>query len=311
MRHPTVLNINVGNLAGHEYDYDLFALGYESRGVSFLSDLANKPKKRIAFGFNHGVGGAYAKNKELFLKNNTEIIEGVSDSNFDAQLQSAISQLPQDGCKFFVDISCFSRFRLAAIVSYFFKLSDQISGSISVDFFYTIAKFSPPDISLKPNTIIGPAHSSFAGWSVGRSSSTVAIVGLGYEQDQALGVVEYLQAGEVWAFTPVSPIVAFEKSVISANKLLMEEIQSHHLIDYDVTQPKAVINSLESVIRGLDSNNGVVLIPFGPKIFVLACLIVASMRKNVAVWRVSQGPTIEPKDSKASKVKVGMRMIFQ
>ncbi|WP_459575656.1 hypothetical protein [Cupriavidus sp. 8B] len=294
-----------------EYDVSIFALGFESRAVSILPSIVERTKSSVALGFSHGHKLSYERNQQAFNDAKTRIIDNLSDLEFEEVFQNEICLLNVEvPTSIFIDISCFSRFRLAAIVHGLFDRAHRFEAGLTVDFAYSLAKFEKPISSRRPNTVVGPAHRAFAGWSQGGYSSTAAVLGLGYEQDQALGVVEFLQAGEVWAFSPNSPVEEYKPEVEKANELLLSEIPRSRVLEYDVCAPTSVIARLESVVRGLGDEHSVVLVPFGPKIFVLCSLIAAVVRSDVAVWRVSQGTTIEPSDRQASEVSVGLRLVF-
>lgn len=309
---PTFSNLTQEDWSQSDYDLAIFALGFESRAVNIFSAIAGRSKRTIALGFNHGHELAYGSNRTAFQSANVTIEDDLSDQNFEDVLRGEVDALSRHTHKtVFVDVSCFSRFRLAAIVHKFFSRSHEFAGGLTVDFAYSIARFEKPKTVNQPNTIVGPAHHAFAGWSQGGYSSTAAVLGLGYEQDQALGVVEFLQAGEIWAFAPNSPISEYKPEVEQANHLLLSEMPAGRVLQYDVCSPKSVLATLESVVRGLGDSHSVVLVPFGPKIFVLCSLIVAAMRGDLAVWRVSQGSTINPTDRLASAVTVGLRVSFR
>ncbi|MFY3977188.1 hypothetical protein ACOTHX_13410 [Achromobacter xylosoxidans] len=293
------------------YDIAIFALGFEARGTNLVAEVLKDATKAAAIGFNHGRDKAYDSNREFFLKSGVKIFDSIDDAKFESILAQILEHL-DDGVarSVFVDISCFSRVRLATIVYVLFSLASKRRSALTVDFAYSLAKFEKPNPERYPNTVVGPAHQAFAGWSQGGYSSTAAVLGLGYEQDQALGVVEYLQAGEVWAFSPNSPINEYKPEVKRANDLLLSEIPPRQVIEYDVCAPASIVATLESVVRGLGNDHSVVLVPFGPKIFVLCSLIVAAMRRDVAVWRVSQGSHISPQDRYASEEAFGLRLFF-
>ncbi|MCD2511578.1 hypothetical protein [Comamonas endophytica] len=307
---PKVVSIEEADWQKGNYDISVFALGFESRSTSFLGKV--NAKGAIAYGFDHGHQMEYELNLKLFQSAGVEVLDFLSDNDFEVAFRQTLSALPDDNQKkIFVDVSCFTRFRLAAIVHELFIHAGSRHQDLVVDFAYAVAKFEKPSIFRQPNTVVGPAHRAFAGWSQGNYSSTATILGLGYEQDQAIGVVEYLQSGEVWAFSPISPVDEYKPAVAKANELLLSEIPPSHVIEYDVCSPASVVTTLESVVRGLTDEHSVVLVPFGPKIFVLCTLIVAAIRQDVAVWRVSQGSHIKPHDRSASHIKVGLRLIFR
>lgn len=308
---PGVSTISQDDWSVGSYDTSIFALGFESRATNLVNDVAGVTRRAVAFGFDHGHVAAYDSNRRQFEEAGVAVLPALDDQAFAVSLRESLAELEDDGRRSaFVDISCFNRFRLAAIVHEVFVVAQSRRNQLVVDFAYSLAQFEKPNVGRHPNTVVGPAHRAFAGWSQGGYSSTAAVLGLGYEQDQALGVVEYLQAGEVWTFTPNSPVSEYRPEVRRANGLLLSEIPPSHVIEYDVCSPASVVATLESVVRGLSDDHSVVLVPFGPKIFVLCSLIVAAMRQDVGVWRVSQGRYIEPQDRRASSVKVGLRLSF-
>lgn len=314
MRHPSrpsVSTIERVTWSCCTYDLGLFALGFESRAVSLLNDSPWQHSTLVALGFDHGHAHAYEANRNEFARAGAQINDALTDAEFESVVRERLSALPaDDATRVLVDVSCFTRFRLASIVHEVFMLSSSRSGALTVDFVYSLAEFEQPNFARRPNTVVGPAHPAFAGWSQGGPASTAAVLGLGYEQDQALGVVEHLQAGEVWAFAPESPLTAYRPEVDRANDLLLTELPAKHLINYDVCAPGSLVVTLESVVRGLVSRHSVVLVPFGPKIFVLCSLVLAAIRRDVAVWRVSQGRGIEPHDRRPSGVAIGLRLHF-
>ncbi len=307
---PVISTIDRDVWCNSTYAIAIFALGFESRSTCFVEDLKEVCAHSVAYGFDHGHDKAYDSNHQRFLEAGVCVRESLSDGDFELALNDTLALVPVDACRIFIDISCFTRFRLAAIVHAMFNAAMSRTSDLIVDFVYALAKFEKPSSETRPNIIVGPAHYAFAGWSQGGHSSTAAVLGLGYEQDQAMGVVEYLQAGEVWAFTPNSPVSEYRPEVRKANDLLLSEIAPNHVIEYDVCSPASVIATLESVVRGLGDDQSVVLVPFGPKIFVLCSLILGAIRQDVAVWRVSQGSRIEPHDRVPSDVRAGVRLKF-
>lgn len=311
-KRPKFYNLTADDWSKTDYGLSVFALGFESRALHLLESVRARSGRILALGFDHGHELAYAVNRESFEAVSATIEDSLSDREFEEMMRLYVSTLSRDVHQVvFIDVSCFSRFRIAAVVHILFSMAESFRAGLTIDFAYSVASFEMPITTRQVNTIVGPAHYAFSGWSQGGYSSTAAVLGLGYEQDQALGVVEYLQAGEVWAFTPNSPILEYKPEVERANELLLSELPPNRILQYEVCAPKSVIAILESVVRGLSDNHSVVMVPFGPKIFVLCSLIVAAMRDDLAVWRVSQGDTIKAHDRMASDVAVGLRISFQ
>jgi hypothetical protein len=93
-----------------------------------------------------------------------------------------------------------TRSRLAAVLDNL--RSPILSRAFSVDFFYTLAQYDPPPQEVALNSHVGPVTPAFAGWTNNPDRGLAAIVGLGYEEDKALGAVEHVQAVEIWTYAP-------------------------------------------------------------------------------------------------------------
>jgi hypothetical protein len=270
-----------------------------------MRNHALRVDRKLAVGFNYGQDSThYAVNREYLRDHGAEVEDDVSDDDFPSIVRSALKRASTGASQEFparvvVDISCFNRTRLATIVWELKSLQEK--KPISVDFVYVLAEYEPPDVDYFPNTHVGPVHEEFSGWSKAAMCPTAAIVGLGYEQGQALGAVEYLQAFPVWCFFPRSPIRSYEAVVDKANRLLLGELPSRRLLWYEVQRPLSLLTAIDGVIRGLAPDHNVVVVPFGPKIFVLASLLASLRWPEVAVWRVSQGKGIKPKERRGSK----------
>jgi hypothetical protein len=137
-----------------------------------------------------------------------------------------------------------------------------------------------------------------------------AVVGLGYEQDKALGAVEHLQPGEVWVFAPHSAVEEYSVALKKANQVLLDTVPSSHRLVYEVGQPFDCFVTLESLVDRLAEEANVILLPFGPKLFALCSLLVAWLHSDVAVWRVSAGKGEMPQDRRASGYVYGLRVEF-
>jgi hypothetical protein len=278
------------------------------------STLLNRPLNdlsRFALGFNFGNCLSFKHNLAVFRKNKIEPIVDIPDELFQTHLQSIIGDslavLDEDEIfRVLIDISCFNRYRLAAILD-LLRFASK-TREIVVDFYYSVAKYGGPSQTYVPNTVVSPVHRAFAGWATTPANPTAAIVGLGYEQDQALGIVEHLQANPVWLFSPMSGERRYEPAVKAANELLLSELPPSHVVKYNVEQPADTFRLLEGMVRGLQHDHNVVLVPFGPKMFVLCSLLAAWRHDSSAVWRVSAGVGIEPQDRQASRFRSLLRI---
>jgi hypothetical protein len=275
--------------------------------------ISGNARASVAIGFDHNKCLSFDSNKQYFVESGTQLCEDITSARFSDTLAEALKSIDEtpladansERHKLAFDISCFDRFRLAEIVSAVGACTN-LKAPV-VDFWYSIAHFSPPRPVAGRNEVAGPVHKAFAGRFADPSRPLALIAGLGYEMGKVVGAAEYLQATRVIAFFPESPIEEFAAEVTAANRLLLQDVAPGDYLRYPVADPMRTIAMLDSVIRGLSIDYNVVILPGGPKIFVLACLLAQRMHRNASVWRVSSGASIRPKDVDASGFIVGLR----
>jgi hypothetical protein len=288
-----------------KYDLLLGTVGYEQRARFAFSKLDITAPQRLAFGFKEQQELSYEENKTWYTNAGFEISEPSSDE-FRKQLLSSINHLGTKRNYICVDISSMTRLRMALVVDAFRKAP----GELVVDFVYSIAAYSPPLESFSPNTHVGAVLPSFAGWWINPQRPPVAIVGLGYEEDKALGAVEHIQVSEIWLFIPKSEIPEYSHALTTANATLLELVPQDHHISYRVEDPVGCFEMLEVFTSGIVRRANPVLLPFGPKIFALCCLLTATAHSTAAVWRVSPQDLEKPTERRPTGTILGIRVQF-
>jgi hypothetical protein len=268
-----------------DYDCTLFAIGYEQRSTFIARHREGKAGRRVALGYDENRILRYHENRSWYASNGYEIAE-CSDRDFKAIVADVLSGFKGGDrvARVLIDISSLNRFRLATIVQ---VLRNRDELPLVADFAYCLAQYSEPPAGHALNRHVGPVIQEFAGWWADPELPTTTVVGLGYEQDKALGAIEHLQPSEVWAFFPRSPIPAYTDALHFANKSLLEMMRPQRILTYDVDEPFHLFTRLESLIAGLTSKTNCILLPFGPKIFALCALLASSLHSETAVWRVS------------------------
>lgn len=292
------------------YDVLVSALGFEARAVAIAKMLGNQSERKVAFGFDHNHSEAFEKNFNWFQLNDFLLLIGLDSAqfqtNFDGEIVEPMLALSSKSVRrLAVDISCFDRLRLALIVN---SVKRLCAAGIETHFFYSLAAFTPPSLSKGRNEVAGPVHRSFAGRFLDPSRPLALVAGLGYEVGKVVGAAEYVQAMRVIALVPESPIAEYEPEVIAANKLLIDDLPSQDVIRYKVDDPQRIVATLDAICNGLSSNHNLVLLPGGPKIFALACLLTHLIHSDTSVWRMSSGTSIHPRDVQASGVTVALAL---
>ena len=208
-----------------------------------------------------------------------------------------------------VDISSMSRPMLADIV---YQLSTiERADEVLVTFAYLPSTFVKLAAEYAPVAVTEPVTPEYAGWTSMPERPITAVVGLGYEYDLALGTIEYLEPTAAWIFMPTGEDRRYDDAVKQANRDLRGMLSDDRAMTYQVDNPARVHAVLESLVYGLLQTSRPILIPFGPKIFSLCCLLIArTYAPAVTVWRVSGESYARPGDREASGKVVCLKARF-
>jgi hypothetical protein len=292
--------------------YDLFVatVGFESRARHIAETMRPRAAKYVASAFESRQELAFLANRKWFQNAGFQV-PVVSDSEFLEHCQEVLSSIEVRGQKVRVciDISSMSRLRMATWVS---AVRNGVDGrSVVADFVYAPAVFSGSPGEHAPIVVSKPVVDEFAGWSAEPDKPSVAILGVGYERDKAVGAVQYLEPAAVWVFKPLGQDSRYEPAMERANQALWGVVPEENVLEYPVEKPFEAFMAVEALTFGLLRRMRPVLVPFGPKVFSLCCLLVACVHfPEVAVWRVSSGSYEPAVDRVAQGRVVGIRAEF-
>lgn len=288
------------SVPSEKVDVFIAACGYEGRAIAASEKYCHPSTRKLAIGFLSQRELEYNANKAWFEKSGFDLIE-VGDEQFREKLDKYLSlHAPEaDSWNVEIDISCFNRFRMAHLID---ALRTLRADEIAVTFRYSIAEFTPPTKDTAPTVTVAPVIPQFAGWTTRPDRPPAAIVGLGYEPNKAIGIVDHLEINNAtWAYYPLGPIPEYYQRVLEANRSLVDIIQSDGRCQpYDLNEPAQLFSEINSLVDMLKPHFNAVLIPFGPKLFALMTLLVASLHEDVGVWRVSSGALEEPVNRRPS-----------
>lgn len=291
------------------FDLALATIGYEPRARYIFENLCHRYSAGLALGFEMQHELDYERNRSWY-RSNSFSTQDISDESYRSILLNVMKNTAADhkAISVVIDISSITRSRLASALVIFDSFAATMP--VEVNFVYSLASFTEPPTVVKPNSHVGPVAPEFAGWWNEPDRPLAAIAGLGYEQDKALGAVEYLQAAEVWTWIPESPIEDYSNALRKANQSLLEGVPLGRQLGYRVHDPFECYSRLESLIYGLSRTHNPVLLPFGPKIFSLCALLAALRHPGVPVWRVSAEGQDNPVNREASGFVYGLSARF-
>lgn len=267
---------------------DLFigAFGYESRARAVAVRRREINESRLIADLMDGGTPAYERNKAFFQSEISAKI--VQPDEFLAAIRVELNSLVshRTDIRVGLDISSVKRKLLAQVLELILAFAETTTISLRV--FYSLATFTQPPEEQPVNTLVGPITPRFSGWPTSPELPPAAIVGLGYEEGKAAGAVEYLEAlPNVWALLPNSSELAYKPEVMRQNGSLLQALPIERQINYEVGAPTMLFSILETLISGLKQKHNVIVLPFGPKLFLAIAILVTQRHPEAAVWYVS------------------------
>lgn len=300
-------------LKDKKYSLAVGFLGYETRSSFLFSNYSTKSESRIAFYFQEPKVLSFNKNKTVFHTLGFSK-EAISEVNFESVFRSKIDSIfssSETRLNILVDISSMTRHMISSICFELARFSTTRKIEIECDFFYSIAEFGELPTVSGPIVANGPVVSKLAGWPSAIGSPCGLIIGVGYEEDLALGVIEDLEAGSVWIFRPINPDSRYDAAIESFNKGLFDVVPDNRLIWYSPREPFHTFISLNQLARLTKTEYRTIITPLGPKIFSLVANIVGiNNYPEVGVWRVSCGENSPPVDRVSSEEPIGLSVTF-
>ena len=282
------------------FDVCFFALGYESR-CTHLMALKEASRVAVALPFVTNADAQFEENRRLFASAGVSIADLHDESDFASAFTSTLARAfhGRRNRSLAIDISSLTRSRLAACVSVLHKLAAGSKSPVHARFYYSPAAFEAPP-SQAPSVLVAEAVAPRFKGRLRRSSIPLgAVIGLGYEPQRALGAFELLEPARAWAFKPISQDVRYSDALNLANEQLIDSVGRNRVFPYPVGDPASTFSAVESFVFSMMDEYRLVLIPMGPKIFALVCLLVALVdsANAPAVWRVGERAYQSPLDA--------------
>lgn len=296
------------------YDLLIYAIGYEARSTYVLKQ-GIRGARSLGFAFTTSTVMHFDANLAFAREHGSGILSPGSDVEFGSAVRSAVEVALQgiEAPRICVDISSFTRARIARLLVEF-EIAAKARPDMIVDFLYVPAAFEPPpEIGSAGVLSASPVLARFRG-SLRRASIPIAAVfGLGYELQRAIGALELIEPSQAWAFVPSSDDPRFTDAVTDANRQLIASIGSGACLPYPVLDPLESYYLLDSFLFSVREWNRVVLLPMGPKIFALCCLIqgLSTAEARPAVWRVGARSEGLPLESEPRGQIVGLTVRFE
>lgn len=303
--HPTT---NLEQVSDRDYECLICSLGYESRSRALAERIGSGSNVVLyAAGFLHGHDGAYKKNRQVLKDLEAEVFES-SDDSFREWAMEWFSTVHYE--RVAIDISSMSRPRIAALVE---ALEAAKNERLVADFLYVPQVYKGPAVPLEVPAALGPVSPAFAGWDTDIEQPLVILFGLGYEPYRAAAAIDALEPSLAVPFFPHGKDPAFIEDVEVANADVLG-LKKQGVVqprDYEIEDPFTCFAQLDALISRYVERDEArpLLLPLGPKIFALVCLLVSAVRvPAIPVWRVSPGRFDTPIDHEPEDTLVTLRV---
>jgi hypothetical protein len=289
MNLTSTSQISDSELSSCDFDVLICASGFEQRATNSLKYLdLNNIESKVAFAFEDRKNQQRDENDIIFRRHNVDLFDISGDSSCEVtnKILDIVNSKKGEHVKIFVDYSSMTRSWYAAIISAIKLISSK--STVECYFGYSPACYEPPPSETMPNELVCPID-GFGGLEAMDLPSAL-IIGLGYEKDRALGLLEYVDPGVCFAFYTDPPLDAEFSDVLKTNNLRFlnligdDNIFKHPLMDIQRTG-----NLLMSLVWGLKDRYRIILAPLGIKPFCLLCLLLATRYPEIDVWRVTSG----------------------
>lgn len=268
-----------------EYDLIVFPIGYEARST-FIANNA-RAKAGVGYIFPDGHIHSFAKNLAMAQARNFQTYGGVNaKGSLVESAKRAISGVGDSAkLKILFDVSSFNRRQLS--VALLALLEDSFFSGSTITIAYSSAKFRPPPQESAPFLDFSPIQ-YFEGWTAHPERPTSLVLGLGYDPEQALGAVQYIDPSAIFCFVPIGNDHRFIKAVRKNNMEVFNLVQAQHVAEYQVMYPYQLYWEMSSLVGQLAKQSRVVLVPMGPKIFCAASMVLQrAIGNEVSIWRSS------------------------
>lgn len=318
--HPPVIRpLDWPKSISANYDAFVGCVGYESRSRYLISQDGFSAEANYALIFSDQQVLQFDRNEKVFKQKDFRLFPvsaGLNDvpCAIDKIIESIFAQTSNSkhgAIRLVIDVSSMTR-QMIGVLAFSLAIKAAAAGRpLFVDFLYSAAKFGTLPKLSGPIVSNGPVFGRLAGWSMKPNLGCGMILGIGYEPDLALGVIEELEASAVWTYRPQNNEKQYDKAIDDHNVGLFDVVSPKHRAKYSITDPYSLFASLNQLVLATKSEYRIIIVPFGPKIFSLASVLVALVNyPEIGVWRVSGGVNLDPVDRIPNGVVSGLSVEF-
>jgi hypothetical protein len=302
--------ISLTELKNERIDCIIAASGFHARCTYIAGNLDLKESKKMVTTFDEDYFSDLRKENESFFN-------GLGFLSVKAKADSGkeIEVLLEDYCRnnalrelnIVVDYSCMPKIWLATILDYISRneLHAQI---INVFFVFTPKKFIP-DIKQKLE-FIRPLNAEKD--TVVDDKNLTLIAGLNNDFESIVRLTNDIKPQKIFVFIP-EPAFSHEytRSVLEKNRSFLERISENNIIKYPANDPEEINSKLTSLCLDMRLNSRIILVPQGPKTFILTSFLLSLRYPDIKLWDITlRTQDYNPEEGVALGEPVILKAIF-
>ena len=292
--------IDVEDISNVQFDLLIASSGFEKRAPHFFQNFAIDDTMAEKWVFCYRDRDIYEveENIDAFLSMGFKVFDAYENSHL--EMRQTLSNYLQNSrgkrvINLLIDYSCMTKVWYASVLQYLNDLQTSDYEEVNIFFAYTEAQFEEPS-SANPSYSASLMNGFHALESPHKR--VAMLIGLGYEENRALGLIEYLHIDfkNCYIFkTDEMSNPEFHAALKVNNASLLKRIPKDQVFEYPINDLAYLDSILSTLVNHLRSEERRVLIaPLGPKPFSLLTLLLATKDPFINVHRVSQTPKSTP-----------------
>ncbi len=240
-----VVNSEVGFLS-ERYDLFIYPIGYEQRSSHIARKTVGRWEVGVGYVFKGGHIFSFDDNVRFAESSGIVVFGARGAATLVEAIKGATELESFSGRRVLFDVSSFNRRLIAELTESL--LLNEFFEQCSVTFVYSLAKFREPPKNPVPFLDFSPIF-GLEGWTAHPERPTVLIAGIGYDEDQAIGAVEYLDPSATFCFLPNGEEAKFRDAVERNNKALFDLLNHKNMHEYKIMFPYQTFWELKILVE--------------------------------------------------------------
>jgi hypothetical protein len=302
--------IGLAELKTERIDCMIAVSGFHARSTYIAGNLDLKESKNLVITFDEEYFSDLRKENESFFN-------GLGFLSVKAKADSGkeIEALLEDYCRnnasrelnIIVDYSCMPKIWLATILDYISK--NELHAQIVNILFVFTPKTFVPDIKHKLE-FIRPLNAEKD--TIVNDKNITLIAGLNNDFESIVRLTNNIKPQRIFVFIP-EPAFSNEytQSVLEKNRSFLEKTGENNIIKYTASNPEEINSKLTSLCLDMRLHSRIILVPQGPKTFILTSLLLSIRYPDIKLWDITlRTQKYNPEEGIATGEPVILKTIF-